>query len=130
MMAEEQGDAAPLLAYSSSSNKKALYNRIILHLVPFFFTLGLLSFLDRTNVSLAGSSFRQDLGLSQSEYGMGVSLFFVTYILFQIPSNAILKRLGTPVWVGIILLGWGMTASTMAFAKTPMHFYILRSLFA
>lgn len=124
-MEEQPKETIPLLA--GSHNKKALYNRLIVRLVPFFFLLGLLSFLDRTNISLAGSSFRHDLGLSQTEYGTGVSLFFVTYILFQIPSNSILKRLGTPTWVGGILLGWGITASAMAFAKTSMHFYILRS---
>jgi MFS family permease len=57
---------------------------------------------------------------------LGAGIFFVGYALFEVPSNAILYRLGARLWIGIILIAWGIASGAMAFVRTETSFYVLR----
>ena len=97
-------------------------------LLPFLFVLYLVAYLDRVNISFAAAGLSQDLGLSSASYGFAAGIFFLGYVLFEIPSNLILERVGARRWIGRILLSWGLVAALMAFMTSARQFYGLRLL--
>ncbi|KAF9317764.1 hypothetical protein BG003_000372 [Podila horticola] len=85
------------------------------HLIPLIAALYLCSFLDRVNIGnakVAGLS--HDIGLTPSEYNWSLSIFFIGYVLFEVPSNMCLKKFGPRVWITIIMLAWGAIMMAMA----------------
>ena len=66
--------------------------------------------------------------LTEEEYAFGAGLFYVGYILFEVPSNLILRRTGARVWISRILVSWGLVSSCMMFVTGPMGFGLLRIL--
>jgi ACS family tartrate transporter-like MFS transporter len=88
----------------------------------------LIAYMDRVNVSIAALQMNVDLGFSATVYGLGAGMFFLSYSLFEIPSNLLLIRFGARRWIARIMITWGVLAAAMMFIHTPMHFYILRFL--
>ncbi|GMH32519.1 hypothetical protein BSKO_00353 [Bryopsis sp. KO-2023] len=108
--------------------RDAVYRKVAWRLVPLSFLTLLVCYVDRTNISLAAMDMSTDIGLTKSQFGTASSLFFVTYMIFQIPSNAILQRVGGPVWLGVLLIGWGLASSLTAFVRNVTELYVLRLL--
>jgi ACS family tartrate transporter-like MFS transporter len=84
--------------------------------------------MDRSNISFAAEGMNRDLHFSPSIYGLGAGLFFLSYGLCEIPSNALLLRFGARRWLARIMFTWGLVAAGMVFVRTPMHFYGARLL--
>ena len=97
-------------------------------LIPFLMLLYLVAYLDRANISVAALQMNADLGLTSRMYGLGAGLFYVTYILFEVPSNMILARVGARRWIARIMVTWGIVACWMAFIQTPKQLYGMRLL--
>nr|WP_321967903.1 MFS transporter [Burkholderia cepacia] len=107
---------------------EAAYRKVTLRLMTFLFVCWILNYLDRVNVSFAQLQLKQDLGLSDAAYGLGVSLFFIGYILLEIPSTLLLRRIGARKTVTRIMLLWGAVSTAMAFMTAPWQFYLARTL--
>jgi sugar phosphate permease len=105
-----------------------IVRRVSWRLMPFLLLCYFISFLDRINVSFAALQMNKDLGLSAAQYGFGAGLFFLTYCLFEVPSNLILYRFGATRWIARIMLTWGVCAAGMAFIVGPSSFYAMRLL--
>jgi MFS transporter, ACS family, tartrate transporter len=112
----------------SSSSLDRAFVAIRRHLLPFLFLLYLVAYLDRVNISFAAAGVSADLGLTTASYGFAAGIFFLGYVLFEIPSNLILERVGARRWISRILLSWGLVAGLMAFMTSAQHFYGLRLL--
>lgn len=97
-------------------------------LIPFLFLLYIVAYLDRINVSFAALQMNEDLGFSSAVYGLGAGIFFVSYVLFEVPSNLILERVGVRLWISRIMITWGIASSAMMFVQGPWSFYALRFL--
>jgi ACS family tartrate transporter-like MFS transporter len=97
-------------------------------LLPFLCLCYVVNFLDRVNVSFAALHMNADLGFSPSIYGAGAGIFFVGYILFEIPSNLALQRFGARIWIARIMISWGVVATAMAFVHSETSFYAMRFL--
>jgi ACS family tartrate transporter-like MFS transporter len=97
-------------------------------LIPFMGLLYVVNFLDRVNVGFAALTMNKDIGLSPWAYGLGAGMFFVGYFLCEVPSNAILMRVGARLWVFRIMLTWGLVSMATATVRTPAAFYALRFL--
>ena len=95
-------------------------------LIPFLFVLYIVAYLDRINVSFAALQMNEDLGFTSAVYGLGAGIFFISYVLFEIPSNLILDRVGVRLWIGRIMVTWGIASSAMMFVEGPRSFYVLR----
>ena len=102
--------------------------KVTKRLLPFLMLLYLVAYLDRSNISVAALQMNADLGLSAKMYGLGAGLFYVTYILFEIPSNVILVKVGARRWIARIMVTWGLVAIGMAFIRTPDQLYGMRLL--
>lgn len=127
----EKGVAAPCArgeGVEEDPKAEAVYRKISFRILPALFLVLTVCYLDRTNISLAAVSMSDDIGVSKKEYGTAASLFFVTYMVFQIPSNEILKKVGAPLWLGVILMAWGVTASLTGFVKNTNQLYVMRLL--
>src|SRR3954453_16096304 len=97
-------------------------------LIPFLFLLYIVAYLDRINIGFAALQMNQALGFSASTYGFGAGIFFLGYVLFEIPSNVILARVGARLWIARIMISWGLVSSAMMFVRSAPAFYILRFL--
>lgn len=91
-------------------------------LIPFLMLLYLIAYLDRSNISVAALQMNADLGLTSQMYGLGAGLFYVTYIIFEVPSNIILARVGARRWIARIMVTWGLIACGMAFIQSAISF--------
>lgn len=102
--------------------------RMSIRLLPFLMLLYLVAYIDRANISVAALQMNADLGLSAQMYGLGAGLFYVTYILFEVPSNMILARVGARRWIARIMVTWGIVATGMAFIQSAGQLYTMRLL--
>src|ERR1700684_1793398 len=110
----------------TSGDEASVIRKVSLRLLPFLFTLYVVAYLDRVNVGFAALQMKSALRFSDSVYGFGAGIFFVGYLLFQIPSNLALVRIGARRWLGILILCWGVISSCMMFVHSPTSFYIFR----
>jgi ACS family tartrate transporter-like MFS transporter len=99
-----------------------------LHLLPLLGVAYGVAYIDRANVSYAALQMNQALHFSASIYGLGAGLFFISYALFEVPSNLLLVRFGARRWLARILATWGVLAMAMLLVRTPMQFYVMRFL--
>ena len=106
----------------------AVLRKVTLRLVPFLLVLYVAAYLDRINVGFAALQIKRDLGFPDAVYGLGASLFFVGYFLFEIPSNLVLERVGARRWIARIMVTWGLVSAAMMFVRSAGPFYVLRFL--
>src|ERR1700694_4219490 len=70
----------------------------------------------------------QALDFSATTYGFGAGIFFLSYVLFEIPSNVILARVGARRWIARIMISWGLVSAGVMFVRSAAGFYALRFL--
>jgi sugar phosphate permease len=104
------------------------YSRVTWRLLPFLFLCYVFAYLDRVNVGFAKLQMMNDLGLSEAVYGMGAGVFFAGYLMFEIPSNIVMLKVGARAWIARIMVTWGLISAAMMFVTSPTSFYILRFL--
>ncbi|HZR25322.1 MAG TPA: MFS transporter [Vicinamibacterales bacterium] len=110
------------------AREAAAVARVTRRLVPLLVVCMIAAFLDRVNVSFAALTMNADLGLSASAYAFGAGIFFLTYFIFEIPSNLLLERVGARVWIARIMFTWGLLSAATAFVTGPRSFYAVRAL--
>ena len=86
------------------------------------------AYLDRINIGIAKLNMLADLQFSEAAYGLGAGLFFIGYMVFEVPSNLIMHRVGARLWIARIMISWGILSGVMAFVTTPWQFYTVRFL--
>ncbi len=104
------------------------YRKIIWKLIPFLCLCYLAAYLDRINVGFAKLQMLDTLHMSDTAYGLGAGLFFVGYILFEVPSNLVLEKVGARLWIARILISWGLLSGLTLFVTSTWQFYTLRFL--
>src|SRR3989449_1545477 len=92
------------------------------------FVLYVIAYLDRINIGFAALQMRQDLGFTDTVYGLGAGIFFIGYFLFEVPSNLIMHRVGARVWMARIMITWGVISAAMMLVRGVTSFYALRFL--
>ena len=102
--------------------------RIAYRLLPFVFLLYVVNYIDRVNVSFANLKMSADLGFSDRVYGFGVGVFYITYVLFEIPGALIVERWSAKKWIARIMISWGAITILTGFVHTPRQFYAARFL--
>lgn len=98
---------------------ETIYRKITLRPMSFLFLYWVPNYLDHVNISFAQLQLKQDLGLSGAAYGLGVSLFFIGYVLLEMLSTSLLRRTGTRKTVTQIMLLWGTISIATAFTNAP-----------
>src|ERR1700719_4685081 len=127
MPMNSQGTAVLTMAESSDVGQRAV-RRIAYRLLPFVFLIYLFNYIDRVNVSFANLRMSTDLAFSDRVYGLGVGMFYVTYVLFEIPGAIIVERWGARKWIARIMISWGIITILTGFVHTATQFYVARFL--
>lgn len=117
---------AQTLVSVTSLPEKRLYGKISRHLLPLLFVSYLFAFLDRINVSYAQLQMKPFLGFSDAVYGLGAGIFFISYVLFELPGTLWMARSGIRRTLLPIMLLWGLVSAGTMFIRLPIHFYIAR----
>ena len=86
------------------------------------------AYMDRVNISYAALQMNHDLHFSNTVYGFGAGLYFLSYAVCEVPSNLMLYRFGARRWLSRIMITWGLIAMSMLFVHSPMQFYTARFL--
>jgi sugar phosphate permease len=106
----------------------SLYNRLNWRLLPFLLICYRFAYMDRVNIGFAKLQMQSDLGFSDAAYGIGAGIFFLGYVLFELPSNLMLPRVGARKTFSRILVLWGITSACMLFVRSVPMFYGMRFL--
>jgi sugar phosphate permease len=106
----------------------ALYNKLNWRLLPFLVACYMFAYLDRVNVGFAKIQMQSDLGFSDAAYGVGAGIFFLGYVIFELPSNLMLPKIGARLTFSRILVLWGITSACMLFVRNVPAFYAVRFL--
>ncbi|MEZ2407526.1 MFS transporter [Bosea sp. RCC_152_1] len=117
-----------MATFEGTVNRAETMRRVGWRLLPFLMLLYLIAYIDRSNISVAALQMNAELGLTAEMYGRAAGIFFATYILFEIPSNMVLARVGARRWIARIMLSWGVIAAGMAFVTSANQLYGMRLL--
>lgn len=108
--------------------EKATIRQLTIRLIPFLMICYLVSFIDRVNVGFAALQMNKDVGLTSTTFGFGAGLFFLSYFLFEVPSNLAMQAFGARRWLARIMVTWGLISAATAFVVGPWSFYAIRFL--
>jgi len=108
--------------------ERSTMRKVYLRLLPFAILSYVLAYIDRINVSFAGLTMRDDLGMSAGTFGFAVGMFFWGYFIFEVPSNVILQKVGARIWIARIMISWGILAGLTAAVTGSTSFSIVRLL--
>src|SRR5580693_194672 len=108
--------------------------RVTGRLIPYLMFIYLLAYLDRANVGVAKLQMQKDLGFNDSVIGFGAGIFFLGYLLLDLPGSLIVERWSARKWIARIMVSWGLVAALMGLLGTPVfgflrpvtQFYALR----
>jgi len=109
-------------------NQSAIIAKAARRIMPILLLCYFAAFLDRVNIGFAALTMNKDLGLSASAFGFGAGIFFLGYVVCELPSNLILARVGARRWIARILLSWGLLSAVTAFVWNAESFYVVRVL--
>ena len=112
----------------TQDEQKKTFKKIAFRLLPFLFLAYAINAIDRINISFAKLRMSEDLLLSDAAYGIGAAAFFVGYLLFEIPSNLYMQKVGTRATLTRIMVLWGIVTMLMSTVESAMGFYVLRFL--
>ncbi|MBX3641752.1 MAG: MFS transporter [Rubrivivax sp.] len=121
-------NARPSAPVEAAAGDDAMYRKIGWRIMPLLLAAYVVAFLDRINVGYAQLQMKQALSFSDAVYALGAGIFFIGYLLFEVPSNLMLERIGVRKTLLRIMMGWGLCAMGIMFVQTPTQFYILRFL--
>jgi len=108
--------------------ERSAVRRTAFRILPLLMICYFVAYLGRVNLSFAALQMNHALGLNSAAYGLGAGLFFLTYCLFEIPSNLLLYRIGATRWIARIMITLGLCAGAMAFVQGKTSFYVVRML--
>jgi len=108
--------------------QRSTMRKVYLRLLPFAVLSYVLAYIDRINVSFAGLTMRDDLGMSAATFGFAVGMFYWGYFIFEVPSNVILEKIGARIWIARIMITWGILAGMTAMVTGSTSFAIVRFL--
>jgi ACS family tartrate transporter-like MFS transporter len=110
-------------------SEAAIFRKVSWRLLPFLFLLYVINLIDRTNVSMTRLQMVDEQNiLDEAAYSLGAGIFYFGYLLFEVPSNLILLRIGARAWIARILVSWGVISAAMMFVSGPWSFGVLRVL--
>jgi MFS transporter, ACS family, tartrate transporter len=122
------GASVPPIAPVAASSAEHTRRHIAVRLLPFVFLLYITNYLDRTSVAYAAIGMARDLGFNDHVLGMGIGIFFVSYVALQIPGALLVERWSARGMISATMIVWGSLTALTALVHTPMQLYLTRFL--
>ena len=113
---------------ATQSEADAILRRAAWRLVPLILAMYVAAFLNRVNVGFAALTMNKDLGFSPEIYGWASGVFFLGYLVFEVPSNLIMEKVGARIWLSRIMITWAIVSMAFALVQGPVMFFLLRFL--
>jgi len=110
----------------SQADTTALRRKVAWRVLPLLFLLYIVAYLDRANVGFAKLRMASDLKFSDEVFGLGIGIFFIGYLILEIPGALLVERWSARKWFARILISWGFVSALTAFVRTPLQFYLAR----
>lgn len=111
-----------------SAIEKAAMRKVYLRLLPLTMLMYFLCYIDRINVSFAALTMNKDIGLTAATYGFSSTAFYIGYVLFEVPSNLAMEKVGARLWLARIMVSWGIVSAVTAAVVGPTSFLLVRFL--
>jgi MFS transporter, ACS family, tartrate transporter len=108
--------------------EQSAMRKVYLRILPFAILTYFFCYLDRINVGFAALTMNKEIGLDPAVFGMAAGAFFWGYVLFEVPSNLILEKVGARIWIARIMVTWGIVSGATALAVGPYSFMTIRFL--
>jgi ACS family tartrate transporter-like MFS transporter len=108
--------------------EKSTIRKLTGRLIPLLFIIWFVNYLDRANISFAALQMNTELGLTPPMFGFAAGIFYAGYILFEIPSNMLMRRFGARVWIARIIFTWGLVSVGQAAIHNAYQLYSARFL--
>lgn len=115
-------------AQAVSQLERQTMRKVAWRLLPILMIGYFIAFIDRVNVGFAALQMNHAIGLNAAAFGLGGGLFYLTYVLFEIPSNLAMQKVGARLWIARIMVSWGLVSAATAFISGPSSFYAMRLL--
>ena len=106
--------------------ERTTIRKLRIRLLPFLFALYVVAFIDRINLGFAALTMNRELAITSQQFGFAAGIFFWGYLLFEVPSNLILHKIGARVWNTRILITWGIVATLTGFVQSSHQLYMAR----
>ncbi|MEV6647729.1 MFS transporter [Amycolatopsis sp. NPDC051371] len=101
-------------------------SRVTRSILPVAFLLYMCSYMDRATISYAQLEMSSDLGIDLATYGTAAAIFFIAYVVLEVPSNMIMARVGARIWLSRIAITWGLVTVLTGFVWDTTSLYIAR----
>ena len=108
--------------------EKTAMRKVYLRLLPLTVVMYFLCYIDRINVSFAALTMNKDIGLTAATYGFSSTAFYIGYVLFEVPSNLVMDKVGARLWLARIMVTWGLISAATAVVVGPSSFLLVRFL--
>lgn len=103
--------------------------RVMRRLLPYLFVLYVIAYLDRVNVGFAAlGGMKGDLAFTDEVIGLGAGIFFIGYVVLEIPGSILVEKWTARGWIARIMISWGILAMLTGFIHTRNQFYLVRLL--
>ncbi|MGD0025852.1 MAG: MFS transporter, partial [Xanthobacteraceae bacterium] len=113
-------------ARDDDAEEAAVVRKVSRRLMWFLFMVSALSYLDRINISFAALSMNKTLGLTATTYGLAMTIFYVGYVMCEVPSNVLLAKFGARLWLSRIMITWGIASAATMFIYDATSLYVMR----
>jgi MFS transporter, ACS family, 4-hydroxyphenylacetate permease len=113
-------------AYADAMEEAAVVRKVSRRLMWFLFLVSAISYLDRINISFAALSMNKTIGLTATTYGLATTIFYIGYVMCEVPSNVLLVKFGARIWLSRILITWGIASAATMFIYDATSLYVMR----
>ncbi|XYI32401.1 Major facilitator superfamily (MFS) profile domain-containing protein [Cupriavidus oxalaticus] len=104
----------------------ALARRIAWRITPLLMLMYFVCILDRVNLGYASLTMNRELGLTAAQYGLAAGLLYLTYMVFEVPSNILLQKTSPRIWFTRIMVTWGLCSAATGLIQNAQHLYLVR----
>ena len=111
---------------SDQAREKIVIRKVSRRLVPYLGLAFLFCIIDRNNLSFAALTMNKELGFTATLFGWGAGIFFVGYFFFEVPSNLALQKFGARIWIGRIMITWGLISAATCLVSGTKSFLVVR----
>ncbi|SNT49405.1 MFS transporter [Rhodococcoides kyotonense] len=106
--------------------ERRLWRKIGFRIIPLVGIAYIISYIDRANLGYIAKPMSADLGMTTAQLGLAAGLFFIGYILVEVPSNMMLRRFGARIWISRIIISWGIVTALTGAVHSATQLYIAR----
>lgn len=107
---------------------KSAMRKVYLRILPLTMLMYFLAYIDRINVSFAALTMNKDIGLDAWTYGVSSTAFYIGYVVFEVPSNLVMDKVGARLWLARIMISWGIASALTSIVWGPTSFLVVRFL--